>query len=91
MAAQAQTNTNVGTATTITLEAVDDNPVGTFWPGDYVVIQSPSLDLSGPYRVKLIQRDLKDATHVTLQLECLTQEYWQLDEVFKRMSKDVSV
>jgi hypothetical protein len=76
---------------TITLPVLDDYPVGTFGCEDQVAVESPTVGLSGYYTVKSIERDMTDANYAVLKLSNRSIEYWELDEAYRRMTKDVSV
>lgn len=76
---------------TVSMDAVDDFPPGTFGPEDQVTVEAPSLGLSGAYTVKRIERDMSDPDFVRLDLNNRSREYWALDEAYRRMTKDANV
>jgi hypothetical protein len=76
---------------TIPLEAWDQYAPGTFGPEDYVTVTSPTAGLSGTYQIRKIERNLTDAEWVKLDLSNRTKTWWELDEIYRRMTKDVSI
>jgi hypothetical protein len=76
---------------TIPVKAWDEYDPGTFGPEDYVTITAPSLDLSGLYQIRKITRSTLDAQYVELELSNRTKAYWELDEEYRRMTKDANV
>jgi hypothetical protein len=76
---------------TIPLEAWDEYAPGTFGPEDYVTVTSPTAGLSGTYQIRKIERNLTDAEWVKLDLSNRTKTWWELDEMYRRMTKDVSI
>jgi len=76
---------------TIPFEAKDSYAPGTFGPEDYVTITSATVGMSGIYQIRKIERDLTDPYFVSFDLMNRTKEYWELDEAYRRMTKDVSV
>jgi hypothetical protein len=73
------------------LLAYDDQVPGTFNPEDTVTVTAPSVDMAGEYQIKRIERDMTDANFVLLELSNRLGEYWELDEAYRRMIKDLSV
>jgi hypothetical protein len=75
----------------LVMEAVDNYAPGTFKAEDTVTITSPKVDVAGQYTIKRIERDMSDPNWVRLELSNRLKEYWELDEAYRRMIKDVSV
>ena len=91
IACQAELDLKKEVAETIALLVLDDYPVGTYGCEDQVTVESPTVGLSGYYTVKSIERDMTDANFACLELSNRSIEYWELDEAYRRMTKDVSV
>jgi len=91
IACQAELDLKKEVAETIALLVLDDYPVGTYGCEDQVTVESPTVGLSGYYTVKSIERDMTDADFACLELSNRSIEYWELDEAYRRMTKDVSV
>ncbi len=66
------------------------NP-GTFKPEDTITVTAPSVDMAGGYQIKRIERDMTDANFVLLELSNRLGQYWELDEAYRRMVKDLSI
>jgi hypothetical protein len=47
--------------------------------------------MAGQYQIKRIERDMTDPNFVLLELSNRLGEYWELDEAYRRMIKDLSV
>jgi hypothetical protein len=75
----------------IQLDAVDAYDPGTFGPEDYVTVTAPTVGISGTYQIRKIERDMTDPSLAKLDLSNRTKSYWELDEEYRRMTKDVSV
>jgi hypothetical protein len=75
----------------IPMEAIDGLPPGSFKSEDTVWVTSPTLDMNGEYMIKRIERDMTDPDYVKLELSNRLIGYWELDEAYRRMVKDVSV
>jgi hypothetical protein len=73
------------------LLAYDGYDPGTFKPEDTVTVTAPSVDMAGEYQIKRIERDMTDANFVLLELSNRLGQYWELDEAYRRMVKDLSV
>jgi hypothetical protein len=76
---------------TIPLQAWDPYDPGTFGPEDYVTVTSTRLELSGLYQIRKITRDMTDAGYVELDLSNRSKSYWELDDEYRRMTKDANV
>jgi hypothetical protein len=76
---------------TIPLKAWDTYEPGTFGPEDYITVTSSRLGLSGLYQIRKITRDMTDAEYVELDLSNRSKAYWELDEEYRRMTKDANV
>jgi hypothetical protein len=76
---------------TIPVKAWDTYDPGTFGPEDYVTVTSSRLDMSGLYQIRKITRDMTDAEYVELDLSNRSKAYWELDEEYRRMTKDANV
>jgi hypothetical protein len=73
------------------LLAYDAYAPGTFDPEDTMTVTAPSVDMAGEYQIKRIERDMTDANFVLLELSNRLGQYWELDETYRRMIKDLSV
>ena len=73
------------------LLAYDAYDPGTFKPEDTVTVTAASVGLAGEYQIKRIERDMTDASFVLLELSNRLGQYWELDEAYRRMIKDLSV
>jgi len=73
------------------LLAYDAYDPGTFKPEDTITVTAPSVDMAGQYQIKRIERDMTDPNFVLLELSNRLGEYWELDEAYRRMIKDLSV
>jgi hypothetical protein len=91
IACQAELDLKKVAPETIALLVFDDYPVGTYGCEDQVTVEVPSVGLSGYYTVKSIERDMSDAGFACLELSNRSIEYWELDEAYRRMTKDLSV
>jgi hypothetical protein len=91
LACQAELDLKKEVAETIALLVFDDYPAGTYGCEDQVTVESPWLGLSGYYTVKSVERDMTDADFACLELSNRSIEYWELDEAYRRMTKDASV
>lgn len=76
---------------TIPVEVEDAYAPGTFGPEDYITVTSASTGLSGTFQIRKITRDLSDPNFARMDLQNRTKEYWELEEAYRRMTKDVSV
>jgi hypothetical protein len=76
---------------TIPFAAKDDYAPGTFGPEDYITITSATVGMSGIYQIRKIERDLTDPNVVKFDLVNRSKQYWEMDEIYRRMTKDVSV
>jgi len=76
---------------TIPFEAKDSYAPGTFGPEDYVTITSAMVGMSGIYQIRKIERNLTDPYLAKLDLVNRTKAYWELEEAYRRMTKDVSI
>jgi hypothetical protein len=76
---------------TETLLANDAYAPGTFKSEDTITVTAPSVGMADQYQVKRIERDMTDANFVLLELSNRLGEYWELDEAYRRMVKDLSV
>jgi len=76
---------------TETLLANDTYDPGTFKSEDTITVTAPSVDMAGEYQIKRIERDMTDANFVLLELSNRSAQYWELDEAYRRMIKDLSV
>ncbi|TSA43308.1 hypothetical protein D4R54_01120 [archaeon] len=74
----------------IILEVVDKNPTGAYNPEDQVTITSPTLGLSGLYKVKRIERNMSDPYYAKLDLTTRRTEYWELDENMRRTVRNLN-
>ena len=73
------------------LLAHDTYDPGTFHPEDTVTVTAASVSMAGEYQIKRIERDMTDANFVLLELSNRLGQYWELDEAYRRMVKDLSV
>jgi hypothetical protein len=73
------------------LLAYDDYVPGAFKSEDTVTVTAPGVGMSGQYQIKRIERDMTDANFVLLELSNRLGQYWELDEAYRRMIKDLSV
>ena len=76
---------------TIPLQVVDNYDVGTFATEDQITVTSATLELSGTYTIKRIERDMIQARVAMLELTNRTKQFWDLDAEYRRMTKDASV
>ena len=76
---------------TETLLANDAYDPGTFKSEDMITVTAPSVDMAGQYQIKRVERDMTDANFVLLELSNRLGEYWELDEAYRRMIKDLSI
>jgi len=76
---------------TIRVEAVDDYDVGTFATEDQVTVTSLTINLSGTYTIKRIERDMTQPRVVAMDLSNRTKQFWDLDAEYRRMTKDANV
>jgi len=76
---------------TTPFEAKDSYTPGTFGPEDYITITSATVGMSGTYQIRKIERDLADPYLAKFDLVNRTKEYWELDQQYRRMTKDASV
>ena len=76
---------------TETLLAYDNYVPGTFKPDDTVTVTAASVGMAGQYQIKRIERDMTDANFVLLELSNRLAQYWELDETYRRMIKDLSI
>jgi hypothetical protein len=76
---------------TIPFEANDSYAPGTFGPEDYVTITSATVGMDGIYQIRKIERKLTDPNFVRFDLVNRSKQYWEMDEIYRRMTKDVSV
>ena len=76
---------------TETLLANDAYDPGAFKSEDTITVTAPSVEMAGQYQIKRIERDMTDANFVLLELSNRLTQYWELDEAYRRMIKDVSV
>jgi len=67
----------------------DDQP--SYGAEDLVWVEAPSVGLSEFLAVKRIEREMIDPNVAILELSNRTREYWELDNAYRRMVKDVSV
>jgi hypothetical protein len=91
IACQAELDLKKDASERIGIEVKDDYPVGTFGCEDSITITSPMIGLSGSYTVKSIERDLTDVNYARLELSNRSIELWELDETYRRMTKDASI
>lgn len=73
------------------LLAYDAYTPGVFKPEDTITVTAPTVDMAGQYEIKRIERDMTDASFVLLELSNRLSQYWELDEAYRRMTKDLSV
>ena len=73
------------------LLAHDAHAPGTFKSEDTIMVTAASVDMAGEYQIKRIERDMTDANFVLLELSNRLGQYWELDEAYRRMVKDLSV
>ena len=73
------------------LLAYDGYAPGIFKPEDTITVTAPSVGMAGEYQIKRIERDMTDANFVLLELSNRLAQYWELDEAYRRMVKDLSV
>jgi hypothetical protein len=73
------------------LLAYDAYTPGTFKPEDTVTVTAPSVGMAGEYQIKRVERDMADSNFVYLELSNRLGQYWELDEAYRRMIKDLSV
>ena len=76
---------------TTPLKARDVYPSGTFGPEDYVTVTAPTIGLNGLHQIRRITRYLTDAEYVELDLDNRSMHWWELDEQYRRMTKDASI
>jgi hypothetical protein len=74
-----------------TLLAYDAYAPGAFQSEDTVTVTAPSVDMAGQYQVKRVERDMTDPNFVLLELSNRLAQYWELDEAYRRMIKDLSI
>ena len=73
------------------LLAYDAYDPGTFKPEDTITVTAPSVGMAGEYQIKRIERDMTDGNFLLLELSNRLGQYWELDEAYRRMVKDLSV
>ncbi len=73
------------------LLAYDGYAPRTFESEDTITVTAPSVGMAGQYQIKRIERDMTDANFVLLELSNRLLQYWELDEAYRRMIKDLSV
>jgi hypothetical protein len=76
---------------TIQLGAIDEYDPGTFGAEDYVTVISPMVGMSGLYQIRKIERTLTEANLLMADLSNRTKQYWEYDEIYRRMTKDASL
>jgi hypothetical protein len=91
IACQAELDLKKDESERIGIEVKDDYDVGIFGCEDSITVTSPTIGLSGSYTVKSIERDLNDVNYARLELSNRSIELWELDETYRRMTKDASV
>ena len=73
------------------LLAYDAYAPGTFNSEDTVTVTAPTVGMAGEYLIKRIERDMTDPNFALLELSNRLAQYWELDESYRRMIKDLSV
>jgi hypothetical protein len=90
LACEAELDLRKATPQTVVLLAHDEYDPGTFACEDEVTITSATVDCSGFYRIKRIERDMSDAEFVLIEASNRLISYWALEEAYRRMVKDAS-
>jgi len=75
----------------IVLEAVDNYAPHTFECEQTVAINAPSIQLHDDLPIRRIERDMTQPDYVRMELTNRSVQYWELDEAYRRMTKDASV
>jgi len=91
VACQALLDLSKDRSETETLLAYDAYTPGTFESEDTITVTAPGVGMAGEYLVKRIERDMTDANFVLFELSNRLAQYWELDEAYRRMIKDLSV
>ena len=91
VACQALLDLSKDRSETEALLANDAYAPGTFKSEDTITVTAPSVGMAGQYQIKRIERDMTDANFVLLELSNRLAQYWELDEAYRRMIKDLSV
>jgi hypothetical protein len=91
IACQALLDLSKDRSETETLLAQDAYAPGTLECEDMITVTAPGVGMAGQYQIKEIERDMTDADLVLLELSNRLGQYWELDEAYRRMIKDLSI
>jgi len=54
-------------------------------------VTAPSIGLSGLHQVRKITRDMTQAEYMEMDLDNRSKAWWEIDEIYRRMTKDANV
>ena len=76
---------------TISLNWIDSNATGAYVPYDTVAVTDVDAELSGSYRVQVLQRNLLDANLATLELTNIVVSFADVLQLIRKDVKDMGV
>ena len=76
---------------TISLNWIDSNATGAYAPYDTVAVTDADAELSGSYRVQVLQRNLLDANLAALELTNIVVSFADVLQLIRKDVKDMGV